>query len=572
MSGSIDLGLVIYTSVKPIFKIYFIVGMGYWLARRNVLNVSTCRDISDTIVTAILPCLVFENVVSNLQSTDIKSLGIVFFVAFLLFGFGVLLTFGVSIIARSPKRWLGGLLSVGLFPNISDLPIAYVQTLSKGGGVFTAEQGDKGVAYIIIFLAAQALVQFSFGLYELIEWDFRKDIHDEEAVEQKYTPSDTESTAVKDEKKNIDDRPSTANTNNDSTNAEVNDNVNTNNNTNNETTSQNYPDEELSISSSITQEELPPPTDIGTDVAGTSSGHYHQTLLPKDLETVSQSLSRRISSRGRRNSLASAGSNLLRPSRSRDLRSLKSQDMNDVINEYSEYEGLRDNSVDRIITAGSDVGGSNIVMLPSNTSQAQKTIKALIKKRLLILAKNLVSPVSATLIVSLAIAMAPPLKALFVHSAFDIPDAPDSLPPLSFILDITDYVGAASVPLGLLLLGATISRLEIKTMPKGFWKTAVGIVLSRLVILPIIGVGLTTGLQQAGWYGDDKLLRFICVLEYGLPSATSLVYFTAFYTDPNSTDHLQMDCLAAALIFQYAILFISLPFLVSFTIKVSLGY
>ena len=186
--------------------------------------------------------------------------------------------------------------------------------------------------------------------------------------------------------------------------------------------------------------------------------------------------------------------------------------------------------------------------------------------------KNFAAPNSASLIISIAIAMAPPLKALFVSSNFYIPDAPDSQPPLSFIMDIASYIGAASVPLGLLLLGATISRLQVKKMPKGFWKTAVAVTVSRLIILPIIGVGLTTGFYKGGWYGDDKLIRFVSVLEFGLPSATALVYFTAFYTDPNSDDHLQMDCLAVCLIFQYAILFITLPFLVSFTLKVSLGF
>ena len=57
--------------------------------------------------------------------------------------------------------------------------------------------------------------------------------------------------------------------------------------------------------------------------------------------------------------------------------------------------------------------------------------------------------------------MAPPLKALFVNSNFYMPNAPDEL-PLSFIIDFTSYVGAASVPLGLILLGTTLARLQVK--------------------------------------------------------------------------------------------------------------
>ena len=131
------------------------------------------------------------------------------------------------------------------------------------------------------------------------------------------------------------------------------------------------------------------------------------------------------------------------------------------------------------------------------------------------------------------------------------------------MIDIASYVGAASVPLGLLILGATIARLKVNSIVPGFWKTAVMITACRLIIMPIFGVGLTTGLYKAGWYGDDRLIRFVSVLEFGLPNATALVYFTAFYTDPESPDHLQMDCLAICLIAQYAILFVSLPFLVT---------
>lgn len=585
-ADSIDLGQVIYTAVKPIFKIYFIIAIGYWLAKRNILNVATCRDISDTIVTAILPCLVFQNVVGNLKSSDIKNLGIIFFTAFLLFGFGLLLAFIISIITRSPKRWFGGLLSVGLFPNISDLPIAYVQTLTNGGGIFTSAEGDKGVAYICIFLAAQALVQFSFGLYELVEWDFREELKDEEkhvskgSSEGKYASNSSSNSPRNSYGVLNNDDSNNNDSNNDDSNND--DSGNSHYNEKNSTTSnsqrpdlddiQSYNDD-LSISSSIEDGELPPPTEIGTGI-GSSAYRYHQKHTNSDYETALQSLNRRVSRNRRKDSITTVTSNnLLQPSRSKDLRSLKSQDMHDVINEYSEYDSMREhNNVARIITTGSDAGGSNIVTHTSNTTQLGSRLKALIKKRFIILAKNLISPVSATLIISLAIAMAPPLKALFVKSTFNMPDAPDKLPPLSFVMDITSYIGAAAVPLGLLLLGATIARLQVKTMPKGFWKTAVGIVLARLVILPIIGVGLTTGLDKAGWYEGDKLLRFICVLEYGNPNATSLIYFTAFYTDPNSSEHLQMDCLAACLIFQYAVLFITLPVLISFTIKVSLGY
>ena len=76
--GKLLLGLVIYSAVKPIFKIYFIIALGFLLAKRNILSVATCRDLSDTVVSAIMPCLVFTNIVSYLKSSDIKFIGIIF--------------------------------------------------------------------------------------------------------------------------------------------------------------------------------------------------------------------------------------------------------------------------------------------------------------------------------------------------------------------------------------------------------------------------------------------------------------------------------------------------------------
>ncbi|EGV66601.1 hypothetical protein CANTEDRAFT_117682 [Yamadazyma tenuis ATCC 10573] len=523
---AVALGSIIYSAVKPIFKIYIITGIGFILAKRNVLTVSTCRDISDAIVTAILPCLIFTNIVKNLASSDIKSVGIIFFTATVLFGVGILFAYITYIVTRSPKRWLGGLLSVGLFPNISDLPIAYVQTLTNGGMVFSESEGDKGVAYVCIFLAAQAFYQFTLGLYALIQWDFRDEDDDEKVI-----GSGSDTASARHTHDTISSNASTPN-------------------------ADSY-DDALSISSSLPSNqmvEVPLPTNLGEET----------------YRTGSQRLSHRI------------GTASLLPIRSRDLRSMKSQDIGDVINEYSEYDRLNDNSnlsgVQRMITLGSDtigpaimVGGESLSKPLTNASKIE-VVTSKVRQRLYSILKNTLAPVSISLILALAVAMAPPLKALFVSSAFSIPDAPDGLPPLSFLLDTASYMGQASVPLGLLLLGATISRLDLKGMPKGFYKTVLGIVLFRLVLLPMVGVGLVAGLNRAGWYDGNKLIRFISVLEFGLPNATALVYFTAFYTDPNSEDHIQMDCLAAALISQYAVLFITLPFLVSFTIKVTLGY
>lgn len=529
---------VIYASVKPIFKIYFIIAMGWWLARKNILTVSTCRDLSEAIVLAIMPCLIYHNIVTNLESSDIKYIGIIFLEGTILFAMGGLLALMTYFICGSPKRWFGGLISVGLFPNISDLPIAYLQTLSKTGSLFTLEEGNEGVAYVCIFLASQVFYQFSLGLYRLIQYDFREELNDPELL---VDGAAAETEKVKNS--NLDLNPG------EEQKLDSQDDVDLTL----------LADDNQSFSSSdLEARQIRSPSEGNSINAGSSA---------LSLDGVSTGV-RSIVSESRSIASGCNSSSLMRAtSRSLDLRQQKSQDIKDVINEYSEVDRLRSKEIiaPPLLPYDNAVEPRKVVPVKSTRKLGPK-VWAYLKTML----HNFCTPNSLSLICALIVAMSPPLKALFVPTNFHMPNAPDQQPPLSFVIDITTYVGAASVPIGLLLLGATIARLKVKKTVPGFWKTVVMITACRLVILPIFGVGLTTGLAKAGWFDGNNLVRFVSVLEFGLPNATALIYFTAFHTDPLSDDHLQMDCLALCLIVQYCVLLVSLPILVTFTLKVSL--
>ncbi|KAK6896834.1 Protein ECM3 [Candida tropicalis] len=568
--GKLSLGLVIYSAVKPIFKIYFIIALGFLLAKRNILSVATCRDLSDTVVSAIMPCLVFTNIVSYLKSSDIKFIGIIFFTGTLLFLVGGLIAYLIYITTKAPKRWMGGLISVGIFPNISDLPIAYLQTFAKGGVILTSAQGEKGVAYVCIYLMVMVMYQFSLGLFRLIEYDFRDELLDKTDEEEKICtdsegserhPDVSNASAASSEKKasphdTIDQRVCEQN----HSNSDIDNELDDDDDDDDDDVDDIEEDEDSSMSSRAVA------SDRSLD---SQEDHQHEAFLRARAKEGRQQSRSPINPEGSelrpRTSYSSENSAPYSlhsvVSRASDLRRQQSQTVRDVINEYSEFDALRSNEVKRTRTATSE-----LAVEPKGEEETSK-VKAYLKQ----LMKNITTPNSLALIISIAIAMAPPLKALFIKTSFYMPNAPDELPPLSFILDFTSYVGAASVPIGLLLLGTTLARLQVDKMPPGFWKTALLITIARLVILPIFGVGLTTGFYRGGWYGDDFLVRFVSVLEFGLPNATSLVYFTAFYTDPAAEEHLQMDCLAICLICQYAVLWISLPFLTTFTLKVSLG-
>lgn len=63
-----------------------------------------------------------------------------------------------------------------------------------------------------------------------------------------------------------------------------------------------------------------------------------------------------------------------------------------------------------------------------------------------------------------------------------MPAAPDQKPPLDFVMDIAGFAAPTVPVLGMLLLGAALSRLSMSGLPKGFWKAAALMAVLKLII------------------------------------------------------------------------------------------
>lgn len=124
-------------------------------------------------------------------------------------------------------------------------------------------------------------------------------------------------------------------------------------------------------------------------------------------------------------------------------------------------------------------------------------------------------PVSTAILISFPIALIPDVKALFVPDVpgTHIPNAPDGQPPLAFILDATSFMGAASVPLGLICLGAAFARLKVPRNGVGLPRGAImSLAVSKTLIMPVVGVLICQGLTHIGFIDpNDKVLRFVCM-------------------------------------------------------------
>jgi predicted permease len=67
--------------------------------------------------------------------------------------------------------------------------------------------------------------------------------------------------------------------------------------------------------------------------------------------------------------------------------------------------------------------------------------------------------------VGLIFSLVPPLKALLYSTpswtGTRMPNAPDGNPPLNFVLETAEFLGALTVPLALIVLGASFARLKV---------------------------------------------------------------------------------------------------------------
>ncbi|GMM35312.1 putative ATPase [Saccharomycopsis crataegensis] len=566
MTTILDIGSVIYTAVKPIFKIYLIIGSGFLLARMNILTVEVTRNLSDMIVTFILPCLTFNKIVGSISISDLKSIGVICLSAAILYSLGAFCSLLTILATPVPKKWRGGCFAGGIFPNISDLPIAYIQTLDTGL-IFTSAQGNKGVAYVCIFLATFLFCQFNIGGFRLIEYDFihgdgdaEKNNHANDDSETSRTPSmaarSTQNLNYR-EKEDADNEIGLTNNDDISVVTSLSSSAADNSDVEEAVNEQYVPT--VNVTDVNQQERV---ASLNDDKSlGRASTHNHGLIRMASALTKLTTNSSGFT-RDYNQSLSHVQSRAL------ELRTLPSQNVRHVIDEYSRANNQpvinRMSTLTRIATT--QLGASSRQDIKTAGSSSPFVEKYNLHFLVFIL-QNFLRPCSVVLMISLAVALIPWLKALFTVTPRvpNMPNAPDELPPLSFIMDYTAYVGQASVPLGLLMLGTTLFRLDLSGLNPKFLISAACLVVLKLCVVPIVGVSWASKLRELGWLNDSMIFFVICI-TFSLPSATTQFYFTASYTDPDAEDTTQMDCLSVYLLMEYCLLAVSLPFVVTYVI------
>lgn len=623
-----SLSLIIYSCVKPIFKIYLIIGTGYLLSKLNILTGQGIKIISQVVLSVLLPSLSFNKIVTNIEDSLIKEVGICMLSSVMLFALGGGCGIAANILCKIPKQWRYGSICACIFPNISDLPIAYLQNMQS---VFDEEQINQGVSFVIIFLVAFMLAVFNLGGFKLVEYDF---IAQNKLIEAKKADLEHGDNDVS----NIEMREYDHSDNSDNSTGNIN---------HGKESSPEQHNELHSLASSESQEanaldSVSDYDDIPVHVSNARKPSVLSATKPQvyreDTNNVQRNKSRRMSIMSNQESLQNQIINLSKQKSlvqdfaqtdkdgnpvpddpvlrfmkynskklaadgdlNEDLQkwaSFHSQPASESINElthenYPHADGgvLDDgasNAVSNLNLNAEETTASRIArMVTTDTQITSKDIdnagKGLVSDRIrnikgmkfvIFFIENCMRPCPLSVIIALIIAFIPWVKALFVSTNVSLPNAPDNLPPLSFIMDYTSYVGAASVPFGLLLLGATLGSLDIKTLPKGFVTAVIFMLVARQVFMPVIGILWCNRIAASGWLdmstGLSKVLLFVICIDFGLPSMTTMIYLTSGYTPIDADETLQMDCVSFFLMVQYPLLIINLPFMASYYLKVQL--
>lgn len=125
----------------------------------------------------------------------------------------------------------------------------------------------------------------------------------------------------------------------------------------------------------------------------------------------------------------------------------------------------------------------------------------------------LTSPPTMVLVSALIISLIPTLRALFVApepgTSFH-PTAPDGKPPLAVLYDTATFVGGASVPTGLIVLGASIAKIKVpRPISRLPLSGIVGMAIVRMAIMPIVGFFFVKQLVNVGMVeANNRVLRF----------------------------------------------------------------
>lgn len=475
--SSIVIGTLLWISVQPLIRLFLCVGCGFGITKAGLLPAMAARGLGQIIINVTTPNLMFSTIVPSFDSSNVTELGPLVIIALIYMLIGITLSWIIKQLFWVPHRFRHGILVAGGWANTADIPISVTLSIMASAPFNGTDDENLAVGYIACFLLVFYVTLFALGGHRCVMMDFGgPDLENDQVKERLRTKH-----------------------------AKV-----------------------LSRLAAgfvrlrrIFFLNHPPIKEIHSEDSrnGGEKESPHETFTLEDSVTT-----------------------CCGPPKQEEIRVLT------LTNEHLlSTQFLDPNSASFTLTqhgpllTGEAQKAPTTPSLPCSTTghvavtHAHRSLK-FVSLGLGFL-RSLMNPPSLAIVISFIIATIPPLKALFVPGVpgTHIPSAPDSQPPLALFMKTAQFIGGASVPMGLIALGSALARLSI---PRNQWSSlplgAIGsLAIGRLVVMPVLGIIICQQFTHIGLIdSSNDVLRFVCFFLSGVPTATAQV-FVIFHLEHN---------------------------------------
>ncbi|KAK4685482.1 auxin efflux carrier family protein, partial [Tremellales sp. Uapishka_1] len=454
-----------------------------------------------------LPCLIFTSMVTAFNSQNISAFPPLLMMAICYIILGGLAGWLTSEFFTVPNDFKYGIIVMGLISNWGNLPTAIVQTMGKSAPFNPDTDVELGVAYIAVFVLVMNVIFFPLGAHKLCALDFREGQQLQAPAlpfKQRWARRFEKVVSIRYGKRK----------------------------------------------SSLSDDDNEPPgftsiTSTGTDgeMSHTDDDQVHSMSKFVGGVVPTRKISR----------AASFTTMMETTKRIPATTPLDAPDLTDAI---------------QCVPSSSTSAGGPLLPVCSHNNRTYSyhepstpvpsIHKPPLKKRILSFAKQFLTPPTLSVILGLPISTIPPLKALFTTSegwtGTRMPNGPDGKPPLAFILDTTTFLGGVSVPVALVLLGASFARLSLPKRWKDLPISAiVSMTVAKMIIIPVFGIFVVQALahKTSLFPASDKMRTFVAILLSGTPASANQLVITQLYNPAG-----EANTLASFLLLQYALMFV----------------
>ncbi|KAI0751199.1 auxin efflux carrier [Daedaleopsis nitida] len=481
---------LIYSGIMPLVKTFLTIIGGYVLARMDLFPKAASRGASQVTMNMALPALIFASVVPAFTPSNISALGPIFLIAFTYQAIGFLAGLIIREVCYVPRNFWQGIVVLTGMSNWGNLPNAVVLSITQQPPFDPAVDQALGVSYVSIFIVSYHIVFWMFGAAHSLSWDYRPGVPQGEAAERRVSWREKPiGSLIVRHILGQQPQPSSFDLPTDV-----------------------QKDEEEALSEKALEKAPAPVSEILVDFDARAEPNPDPDVQlarkTSRLSTTAAPTHRRTPSIG----IAPAGPSSTVP----------------PVPPPTPAQSIRE------FDTQSTTATLHTPTLPQKLVRVFRPLSAL------------VTPVTITLAIALPIALVNPLKALFV----DISDlggpvfrGPDGRPPLAFLIDTAQFMGGITIPLALVLLGASFARVQLpRPLSRLPIAAMVATTLAKMAVLPVVGVFLVQAMTAGGIVDPKaKVLRFVLIFLSGTPTAVNQLIVASLYSPDGNTDTLAVS-------------------------------